>query len=243
MFDPACSDFTWANPPVVYTIPDATVDIWRIGFDRPDSGEDTLSEMERERAARFARPEDRRRWSICRAALRWILSRYLSVNPESVEFEILEFGKPRIWRGPASSAPAIDFNLSHTRSTALIGITVDNEIGVDVEDIDRSLNPVELAVAVFSADETASVVLSAPADRLVRFLEIWTMKEAWLKMLGSGLVDNLKSYSILDPSALPPLLRPTHIIAVDPGSNLKAALCVRKPIQRVRTFQFRFDAA
>ena len=80
----------------------------------------------------------------------------------------------------------IFFNISHCHRGIACAV-MDKPVGIDIEEIqfDEDLakvifNPEELG-AVRSADEPA-----------VKFTEIWTRKESFLKLTGEGLRDNLK---------------------------------------------------
>jgi 4'-phosphopantetheinyl transferase len=102
-----------------------SVDIWRISL-REERGL-TLSTPEIERAARFRFDNDRERWSRARSALRNVLARYTQTEPLSVEFVIGEHGKP------ALPHPVVHFNISHSGYWALIAVSREAPVGVDVE--------------------------------------------------------------------------------------------------------------
>lgn len=90
----------------------------------------------------------------------------------------------RILRTPAGKpfcpAPALHFNLSH--SGELVGMAVSSrEIGLDLE----RLRPVRLDAAKRIA---APAELSYIGEDPIRFLQIWTLKEAYFKCIGTGLM-------------------------------------------------------
>ena len=165
------------------------IDIW---LARTESARDTadlrrcrkiLSPLEIDSCAAFHREEDRRRALVSRALLRETLSRYAPVRPEAWEFAFGPHGKPAI------AAPAglrLRFNLSHARGLVACAVTLDDEIGVDLEDTARELDPLELAQRVFSPEEIAALRALAPEARRQRFFKIWTLKEAYLKARGMG---------------------------------------------------------
>ena len=100
-----------------------------------------LSAIERARAARFATKVLADRYTMARAALRWLLGRRLGLEPGAVSIERDPRGRPKLARG------SLDFNISHTRVVALVGITdlTGARIGVDVEHKERTLDHVRLA--------------------------------------------------------------------------------------------------
>ncbi|HEY3328725.1 MAG TPA: 4'-phosphopantetheinyl transferase superfamily protein [Capsulimonadaceae bacterium] len=207
-----------------------------------------LTPHDQQRADRFVHDSDRDAWVTARGALRHVLSGYLSIEPSDVRFGVLEHGKPvligsdcvyeRLAAKHDGSSASVQFNLSHTSGFALIGVTLGNPIGVDIEKMNRTIDPLDLAPAVFASDETDAVRESHPQDRLRRFLEIWTMKEAWLKMVGCGLVDDLASHSILAPTTLSESLRPAYVARVSAGSDVAAAVAAAGPVSDVSLFAF-----
>jgi 4'-phosphopantetheinyl transferase len=158
-----------------------------------------LSPQEIDSCTAFHREEDRRRAFISRALLRETLSRYVPVGPQAWEFAHGTYGKPAI------TAPAglrLRFNLSHTSSLVACALTFDDEIGVDLEDTTRELDPFELAERVFSPEEIAALRALRPESQRQRFFENWTLKEAYLKARGLGfaLAPQYASFDLGEPN-------------------------------------------
>jgi 4'-phosphopantetheinyl transferase len=151
-----------------------------------------LAADEQERAARFVRARDRRRFVRCRAALREILGGLLGESPGSLRFRARGQGKPELHCGAAGDGqsdcpPPLRFNVSHSSELALIAVCRGRELGVDLERI-RPIGEAERIVAsFFSPSEQAEFAAIAPEDRALAFLRGWTRKEAILKGHGSGL--------------------------------------------------------
>ena len=83
--------------------------------------------------------------------------------------------------------PDIHFNLSHCKRGVACALD-DRPVGIDIEEIGDCL---DLAVCrhCFNAEEIADIQQSgSPATR---FAVWWTRKEAYLKLTGEGLTDNL----------------------------------------------------
>src|SRR5262249_51699226 len=71
------------------------------------------------------------------------------------------------------------------------------QIGVDIERIDQPELAQEVAERYFSKNEVAWIQ-SGPTDaRTIRFTELWTLKEAFLKATGVGLSGSLSDVSFL----------------------------------------------
>ena len=174
------------------------VHVWYVGVDEvgdpcPADDEKTLSLDEQSRGARFVFEKDRRLYLAAHVLARSVLSKYAAVAPSEWRFESEPGGKPRI-SGPAG-VPALRFNLSHTHGLAAVAVTLDDEIGVDVE---RITSPVDMDLArnCFSPGEIAWLDSTPAAEQPNRFFEIWTLKEAYLKARGTGLSLPLKEFSV-----------------------------------------------
>ena len=128
-----------------------------------------LPPNDQERADRFKRAGATERWIVSRAALRILLCARLGCIPEDVQIEVTEHGKPYL---PGST---LHFNLSHSGERALIALSEDCEVGVDVERPGRNVAAIERAL---------SDAERAGGDDL---LQLWCRKEAWAKAIGGGL--------------------------------------------------------
>ena len=82
----------------------------------------------------------------------------------------------------------IDFNVSHTRSTALFAITRGRRIGVDIEHGDRTLNVEGVARKFMTRPRADAAGGAATPTRGAReLLLLWTCKEAMSKATGDAL--------------------------------------------------------
>jgi 4'-phosphopantetheinyl transferase len=59
--------------------------------------------------------------------------------------------------------------------------------GVDIEELDQSIDPLSLASSSLAARERAELAALPEPDRLAAFFRYWTRKEAALKTTGDGL--------------------------------------------------------
>jgi 4'-phosphopantetheinyl transferase len=106
-------------------------------------------------------------------ALRAILGK---LTPARLDFGVTERGKPYL---PAE--PRLKFNLSHSHAMALVGVSLEVEIGVDVEHVRALPDYQALADRFLPLSEAAQV--TGHAD----FFRRWTRIEAALKATGVGL--------------------------------------------------------
>ena len=116
--------------------------------------------------------------------LRELLGRYLGILPGQVRFAYNAFGKPELSHEFGSS---LRFNLSHSADLALIGITTDTRIGVDLEYIRPQPEYFEIARSFFSATEVDELNGLPSPLQTEAFFNCWTRKEACLKAHGMGL--------------------------------------------------------
>ena len=149
-----------------------------------------LSDAELSRRERFVDTAAARRYTLCRAALRAVLCGRLGCDNRELAIVHGEFGKPfALVRGAAAE---IGFNVSHSGSHGLIALARQGRLGVDVEDLAAPPDLVErrldiLIDSVLTAGEKADVLSMSRTEQIRGFLRLWTIKEALLKALGSGL--------------------------------------------------------
>ncbi len=223
---------------------------WTFGGPGEPSAADLkiLDEQERNRTVRFYFAPDQVRYSVCHANMRRILGSYLRRPPDSLVYREAEGGKPELVLTAAE--PPLRFNLSHSKSIALLAVGLEAEVGVDVEDI----RPIERDVATrfFSSTEIASM---APLDGeawLDAFYRCWTRKEAILKVEGMGLRIPLDSFDVSvladEPAALlaarpeSKLSAHWHLHNLAPAEGSMAALAIASSAAEIKTFSFTPEA-
>lgn len=117
------------------------------------------------------------------AWLRRILGEYMNCAPAAVRLRRGAHGKPML----SGAAPALRFNLSHTHSAVLLGVSTRGEPGVDIERVRPLKDFGAMARTVLHPCEQRSLVQPAPLrQRLHDFFRVWTAKEAYAKALGTG---------------------------------------------------------
>jgi 4'-phosphopantetheinyl transferase len=145
-----------------------------------------LVEEERQKEARFYFARDRHRYLITRALVRTVLSRYAAVAPQDWRFVEDAYGRPQIIN-PDPATRRISFNISHTRSLVVLGVTRERALGVDTEDVHTRNAELGIADHYFAADEVAQLRATPPELQQTRFFEYWTLKESYIKARGMGL--------------------------------------------------------
>lgn len=112
-----------------------------------------------------------------------MLAHYLDEQAEAIELVEDERGKPRLAHEP----PPLHFNLSHSERLALVAVSQDLEVGVDVERIEPERDLVALAERALMPEDAAAVREAAESEQADVFYERWTRHEARVKCLGIGL--------------------------------------------------------
>jgi 4'-phosphopantetheinyl transferase len=186
------SDTSQAHPaqPMALPAPDPSIALWlcrlECSGDQTNVFAQSLSPSERQRADRFGTPALRSRWIAGRAALRRLLGEVLAIDPAAVVLHRGIRGRPQL-----AAEYALDFNVSHTDDVALIcigtGLPADERIGVDIEREDRDVNADGLARKFMTDRERAAMAPLDDAARHLRFLKLWTCKEAMSKATGAAL--------------------------------------------------------
>jgi 4'-phosphopantetheinyl transferase len=151
----------------------------------------TLSNGERDRANRFLHTRNRTLFALTRALLRTLLSEATSVPADKITFTEGAYGKPCL---VGSGGP--HFNVSHSGSWALIGLSDSRPIGVDIELMREAGGELELARSFFSDAEYRALKGLEDSMLLQSFYKIWTCKEAVLKAFGAGISEHLKDFSV-----------------------------------------------
>jgi len=175
----------------VTALNDSEVCIWYrstslLNDDTVKSADQHLSIEERARRDRLRFAADRRDFTIAHDLLRRTLSRYADMPPADWRFSSNEFGKPSI-ESINPRLRALSFNLSYTQGCVACAISLNVPLGVDVERINQSQHVQEIANRYFSEEESSSLRECSDELRNIRFTELWTLKEAFLKAVGVGL--------------------------------------------------------
>jgi len=177
--------------------------VWLMEVDAPPPAllaewRQCLDTDERARADRFHFERDR----IIYTAAHWLLRSALAEaggRPAAAwRFATGPHGKPRI--DPALGQDTLSFNLSHTKGLVACAITLETELGIDVELMDPRRSELDIAEHYFSAAEVELLRAMPAARKTHTFFRLWTLKEALIKTTGEGLERALDSFSFaFDP--------------------------------------------
>jgi 4'-phosphopantetheinyl transferase len=195
-----------------------------------------LDPTEKARADRFRFADDHDAYIVAHALLRVMLSRQAPVAPAAWRFRASPGGKPVI--DPSLGQPDLTFSLSHARGMVACAVGHGCDLGVDVEDCERTLPFEGIARRFFAPAEADLIASLPPAEGGALFYRLWTLKEAYTKAIGLGIAAALAGFAFhldrtpisitfADPVADDP--GAWQFAEFRPGPRHRLALAVRHP--------------
>lgn len=195
-----------------------------------------LTPQEQSRADRFRLATSRNQHVVGRGMARYLLSDWanrdhqaptdgslhqspprpiqpaLPIQPGEIVFDFSGHGKPSVVAPLAAIRP---FNVAHTDGMVLCAIRSQSGhtasqpslIGVDIERVSRR-SDIAIADRYFAAPEVDYVhSLPDPQAKWWAFLRIWTLKEAFIKAIGTGLSTPLADFAFQQIDSQRPTLQ------------------------------------
>ena len=159
-----------------------------------DAARGLLSAEERLRHDRFKLARDQRDYAVAHSLLRTTLSRYSDIAPRAWTFRTGVHGKPELTSDIGTRAPRLTFNLAHTRGIVACAIGSGLDVGVDTGRTDLAFDCLSIAAQYLAPSETEHLARCRPEDRTARFVELWTLKEAYVKATGRGLWESMMDF-------------------------------------------------
>lgn len=199
----------------------------------PDQSEQ-LDATDQRRAEKLKTVKLQQRFINSRGYMRYCLGRYLDKPPKQLTVCIAEYGKPYLADHP------IYFNISHSQNVALMAFTRAGACGVDIE-IPRNIKQIEgIAERVFSRSELHYLnITTNESEKQQRFYQLWTRKEAYIKMTGTGLFNAINTVSVTAEDGRPLIIsdgKPEHQLFDIKNSHAPAALCSYGTINHIRLY-------
>ena len=141
-----------------------------------------ISEQRREQALKFKHEQGQRLCVLAYLLLKQALSETYGITDNPI-FEYNEHGKPSI-----VDHPEICFNLSHCKEAAVCVIS-DQPIGVDVE----SIREFKESLVNYTMNDDEIAQINSAEHPAAAFIRLWTMKEATMKLIGTGISNDMKT--------------------------------------------------
>lgn len=191
------------------------IQLFAVRLDRPLTDEETetflriMPDERRERLMRVPKAELRHE-PLCAYAVLYMVTRTIYGWKKLPKLRYSRYGKPEF-----VDYPEVQFNISHTRRAALIGLH-DEPLGVDIEKI----RPV--------SERTMERIAGTTSRQ--EFFESWVRRESRSKWNGAGLGSIREDES--------PAMRGERIIYLDTFPEYVACLCTHSDarVTDVRTF-------
>lgn len=236
---------TWKQQETAPQLLEKHIHLWRVNvsdfISRVSELAPILNAKEKTKAERFHFEKDRDNYIVSQACLRLLLSAYLNIPPNEVEFCEGAHGKPYL-----KQADGFQFNLSNSHGCVIYAVTLNCEIGVDVEYSPKTVEFHKLATRFFTKSEADQLVkLEGDALRQA-FFNVWTRKEAFIKAIGEGLSFPLKDFevSVKDPARIITIkdneleAKEWFMQGFEPAKDYVSAVAVKKNIDSVSYYNF-----
>ncbi len=147
-----------------------------------------------DRHPRFASEADRRRHETGVWLAYYMVSERLGCDVSDLCWAEERSGKPYF------EGCAVSFNISHAGDYVLCAVH-DTPVGADIEAL-RTVRPALMARVAQPAEQ--AYIHATENERDVRFLAVWTAKEAYVKYTGQGLSAGLDTVTVADENGLLP---------------------------------------
>lgn len=150
-----------------------------------------LSEGEQRRLEGITSRSKREEFICSRWLMKNLLSRFESnSNPRDIVFVTTSNGRIKLKKNRLNSNMDLDFNLSHSKGMIAFAIGEKCSIGLDIEKID-SVNQ-NIARRYFHPFEISWIEEKPQPYQDILSCSLWTLKEAFGKAIGIGIVPVLK---------------------------------------------------
>jgi 4'-phosphopantetheinyl transferase len=187
-------------------LPKGEIDVWKFSLALRENDRNILSQDELERFDRTDSKPKHERKIAGRAQLRRILSLYTSTDPSEISFEYGQNQKPLL---PKHSD--LSFNLSHSGNMGLVAVTYSRRVGIDLEYLEAERPFSKIAERFLTKSENDFINGYPEEERSRAFYRIWTLNEAYLKALGTGLSVSSNDFSIVPNDSKGKFLKETTV--------------------------------
>jgi 4'-phosphopantetheinyl transferase len=214
------------------------VELWLVDLDRAAAAllaleaiSPRLSGDDLERLSKVTDATLREGRRVAHIALRILLERTFGEAVRERPLSRSPQGRPSL---PGTSG---DFSLSHTRNSALIGLSRDGPIGVDLEETREVLISQDRRLRIQEAGRALNPSVPLLEEPSGRLLQCWVRLEAVAKAEGAGIGEVLTRLGVTRSHARgsgeepvsPPSQLAVHDLAAGPGRYGAAAMSAGRP--------------
>ena len=132
--------------------------------------------IDQQRIKKIIQVEKRKQKILARILLKQVLKDKYHIDYNEAIIKYNSYGKPFI--------NGINYNISHSYDFVIVAVS-DKAIGIDIEKIRK----IDLSIMkIFCTDNEQEYILNSN-DKYLAFWSVYTLKEAYFKMLGTDLSD------------------------------------------------------
>ena len=148
---------------------------------------DKIPKLKKDKISKFKNYESKVRSIIGEMNLKELLAKK-NISYNSLDYYINKYGKQYL------KNDKIFFNISHSFDYVITAIS-NNEIGIDIEKVRQT--PIKI-INQFATEKEKEYILSSNKNIEERIFKIYTLKEAYFKMLGTNLNNILEVEFIIE---------------------------------------------
>ncbi|KAB8031077.1 4'-phosphopantetheinyl transferase family protein [Fluviispira multicolorata] len=164
------------------------IHLWRVRLSQEERLLQNLTKFltyeEVEKANKFYKNIDKIRYIFARSILKLLISNYLSLDAKNIHFSYSKYFKPFL--AINKNLLNLKFNMTHAGNWISYAFTLEDEIGIDIEEYKNDFDMTGSAKLVFSPEEFCLWQELPENEKCASFFHIWSCKEAIMKAIGLG---------------------------------------------------------
>lgn len=147
-----------------------------------------MTTQKQNRVNRLKNEIDRKRTVAGEMLTRKAISELCNISEEKIKFNVDSYGKPFVVN------LSVEFNISHSGDMVVCAVD-DSPVGIDIEQIRN----VDLNICKhICTEKEMKYIYENDKNSTIRFFEVWTLKEAYIKKIGKGMQIPLNTFNVLN---------------------------------------------
>lgn len=153
-----------------------------------------LTDQQKEKLNQFKSKKRQKEWALSQFLRRFVFSQKLNLAMDELVFFEKKHHKPYLIN---QTDQAYDFNISHSGDYLVMAVSEPYTIGLDIETISDKRSILAIAKSFYTKNENDFLNKMNKDQKAYYFYLIWTLKEAFLKLDGTGIANGLKQCEFL----------------------------------------------